>query len=122
MDFLAYWARKYLLPEWRTEQATRQRPPQILNLIAWPDHPPSLGEDELEHMRGILDSGQISPPDALPSTEPATSEFGKYIRARWSPALYWEARQAGKSGEFPGCLAFAPVHLHPRMEADPAKR
>ena len=87
MDYIAYWARKYMLPEWRTEQATRQRPPQILNLIAWPDQPPSWGEDELEQMRGILEIRQISPPDALPSTEPATSEFGKYIRARSLTAM-----------------------------------
>jgi hypothetical protein len=87
MDYIAYWARKYMLPDWRTEQASRQRAPQIRNLIAWPDQPPLWGEDELEQMRGVLEIRQIAPPDALPTDEPATSEFGKYIRARSLTAM-----------------------------------
>jgi SLOG cluster2 len=87
MDHLAYWARQYTLPDWRREQATRHRPPQILNLIAWPDQPPSWSEDEQDQLRGILEIRQIPPPDALPSAEPTTTEFGKYIHARSLTAM-----------------------------------
>lgn len=87
MDHLAFWARQYTLPDWRMEQVTRHRPPQILNLIAWPDEPPPWSQDEQEQLRGILEIQQIPPPDDLPRVEPVTTEYGKYIRARSLTAM-----------------------------------
>lgn len=88
MQQVAHWAQQSQWIDWDAAEETADGgPAQILNLLAWPDVPPSWDATEREEMAGIFESRMILPPGIAVDGLDQRSDLGKVARIRALSAM-----------------------------------
>lgn len=115
MEHVAQWAREFQWRQWDSADESERREPLVLNLLAWPDQPPSFDEEQRAELEGIVEVRQVPPPDGLP-TDLDLPGFPRLVRVRANTAMRQalnrccDARVSiggklkGFSGRLPGVL------------------